>query len=192
VAVTLNKGGNLSLSGAEPGLKRIVVGLGWEARTTRGVDFDLDASAFLLAENGKVRSESEFIFYNQTTSPCGSVKHTGDNRSGAGEGDDEALEIVLDQVPAQVSRIVVCVTIHDAVARGQNFGQVGESFVRIVNQDSGVEIVRFDLSEDYSTETAMIFGEIYRRGAEWKFKAVGQGFEGGLEVMCREFGVDVI
>lgn len=192
MGISLSKGGNVSLSSNSPNLKRILVGLGWEARTTQGIDFDLDASGFLLTENGKVRSESDFIFYNQTESPCKSVKHTGDNRSGAGQGDDEALEINLDQVPEHVGRIVICVTIHDAVARAQNFGQVANSSVRIVNLDTNTEIVRFDLSEDYSTETAMIFGEVYRRGAEWKFKAVGQGFSGGLEAMCKQFGVDVI
>jgi len=191
MAVTLNKGGNISLSKVAPDLKKVLVGLGWEARATRGADFDLDASAFLLTESGTVRSDADFIFYNQTQSPCGAVSHTGDNRSGAGAGDDEALEVVLDKVPAAVSRIVVCVTIHDAPGRGQNFGQVAEAFMRVVNLDSQVEIARFDLSEDYSTETAMIFGEVYRRGDEWKFKAVGQGFSGGLEALCGQFGVAV-
>lgn len=191
MAVTLSKGGNISLSKAAPNLKRILVGLGWDARTTSGADFDLDASAFLLTEIGKVRADTDFIFYNQMQSVCGAVKHTGDNRSGAGDGDDEALEIVLGQVPAPVSRIVVCVTIHDAAARGQNFGQVGDAFMRIVDLDSQLEIARFDLSEDYSTETAMMFGEVYRRGTEWKFKAVGQGFSGGLDALCAQFGVAV-
>jgi tellurium resistance protein TerD len=191
MAISLSKGGNVSLSGSAPSLKRILVGLGWEARATNGADFDLDASAFLVGENGKVKSDSDFIFYNQLRSTCGSVEHTGDNRTGAGEGDDEALRIELDKVPAAITRIVVGVTIHEAEARRQNFGQVGEAFMRIVNLDGDIEIARFDLSEDYSTETAMIFGEIYRHNAEWKFKAVGQGFAGGLEALCRQFGVAV-
>jgi tellurium resistance protein TerD len=169
----------------------ILVGLGWEARCSHGTEFDLDASAFLLSDDGKVPSDNHFIFYNQTESPCGSVRHTGDNRSGAGDGDDEALEIALGNLPVAISRIVVCVTIHDAVGRRQNFGQVHDAFMRVVNLEGNVEIARFDLSEDYSSETAMIFGEVYRRGAEWKFKAVGQGFSGGLEAMCSQFGVAV-
>lgn len=191
MGVTLTKGGNISLSNAAVGLKKILVGLGWDAKTTGGADFDLDASAFMLTEGGKIRSDRDLIFYNQMLSTCESVRHTGDNRSGAGDGDDEALEIILDRVPAQVLRIVVCVTIHDAVARLQNFGQVSDAFMRVVNLDGSVEIARFDLSEDYSTETAMIFGEVYRRGTEWKFKAVGQGFTGGLEAVCAQFGVAV-
>lgn len=191
MAVTLSKGGNISLSQAAPHLKAILVGLGWEARSSQGAEFDLDASAFLLSDSGKVPSDNHFIFYNQTKSPCGSVRHTGDNRSGAGDGDDEALEIALDKVPVAISRIVVCVTIHDAAGRRQNFGQVHDAFMRVVNLEGNVEIARFDLSEDYSSETAMIFGEVYRRGAEWKFKAVGQGFSGGLEAMCSQFGVAV-
>ena len=191
MAVSLSKGGNVSLSRTLPSLKHILVGLGWDARCTDGANFDLDASAFLLAESGKVRRDEDFVFYNQLFSSCGSVKHTGDNTTGAGDGDDEALEIDLDRVPDHVKRLVVCVTIHDAEDRRQNFGQVSDAYMRIVNMDNDVEIVRFDLSEDYSTETAMIFGEVYRYGAEWKFKAVGQGFSGGLGAMCGQFGVTV-
>lgn len=191
MAVSLKKGGNVSLSQTAPSLKHILVGLGWEARPTDGADFDLDASAFLIGENGKVRGDDDIIFYNQLTSPCGSVEHTGDNRTGAGDGDDEAIKIDLSKVPNRIRRIVVCVTIHDAEARKQNFGQVRDAFMRIVNMDNDVEIARFDLSEDYSTETAMIFGEVYSRNGEWKFKAVGQGFSGGLEAMCNQFGVSV-
>lgn len=191
MAVSLSKGGNVSLSRTVPSLKHILVGLGWDARCTDGANFDLDASAFLLAESGKVRRDEDFVFYNQLFSSCGSVKHTGDNTTGAGDGDDEALEIDLDRVPDHVKRLVVCVTIHDAEDRRQNFGQVSDAYMRIVNMDNDVEIVRFDLSEDYSTETAMIFGEVYRYGAEWKFKAVGQGFSGGLGAMCGQFGVTV-
>lgn len=191
MAVSLSKGGNISLSKSAPSLKRILVGLGWEARVTTGADYDLDASAFLVGENGKVRCDEDFIFYNHLVSKCGSVEHTGDNRTGAGAGDDEALKIDLDKVPDGIKRIVVSVTIDDAEARKQNFGQVSDAFMRIVNLDNDIEIARFDLTEDYSTETAMIFGEIYRHSGEWKFKAVGQGFAGGLEVMCNQFGVNV-
>lgn len=191
MAVSLMKGGNVSLSKTEPSLKSILIGLGWEARASDGSDFDLDASAFLVSENGKVRRDEDFIFYNQLKSTCGSVEHTGDNLTGAGEGDDEAIKINLEVVPEAIKRIIVCVTIHDADLRKQNFGQVGEAFMRIVNNDTDIEIARFDLSEDYSTETAMIFGEVYRHNGEWKFKAVGQGFAGGLESLCHQFGVSV-
>ncbi len=191
MAVSLQKGGNVSLSRSVPNLERILVGLGWEARQTSGDDFDLDASIFMIQENGKVGSDADFIFYNQLVSLCGSVEHTGDNRTGAGDGDDEVVKIELAKVPPQVHRLVVSVSIHDASVRRQNFGMVREAFIRIVNQDNDIEIARFDLSEDYSTETAMIFGEVYRHGDEWKFKAVGQGFADGLEPMARGFGISV-
>lgn len=191
MAVSLQKGGNVSLSRTAPNLARILIGLGWDARETSGNDFDLDASLFMVQENGKVRADDDFVFYNQLVSRCRSVEHTGDNRTGAGEGDDEALKVNLPQVPAQVHRLVVCVTIHDAEARRQNFGMVRNAFMRIVNSDNDVELARFDLSEDYGTETAMIFGEVYRHGNDWKFRAVGQGFAGGLEAMCRTFGVNL-
>ncbi len=191
MAVSLAKGGNVSLSRAAPSLKKILVGLGWEARVTTGDDYDLDVSAFLLSEIGKVKSDDDFIFYNQLKSQCGSVEHNGDNRTGAGDGDDETMTVNLEKVPGTVKRIVFCVTIDDAERRRQNFGQVSDSFMRIVNLESDTEIARFDLAEDYSTETAMIFGEIYRHNDEWKFKAVGQGFAGGLESMCKQFGVTV-
>ena len=189
MAVSLSKGGNVSLSKSAPALKRILIGLGWEGRSTDGADYDLDASAFLVGETGKVRRDEDFILYNQLRSTCGSVEHTGDNRTGEGDGDDEALTIELDKVPEAIKRVVVCVTIDDADARKQNFGQVSDAFMRIVNLDNDIEIARFDLSEDYSTETAMIFGEVYRNNGEWKFKAVGQGFAGGLESLCKQFGV---
>lgn len=191
MAVSLKKGGNVSLSKTSPELKRILVGLGWDARATDGVDFDLDASAFLLAESGKVRRDEDFVFYGQLASLCGSVEHTGDNRTGDGDGDDEAIKIDLSKVPESVRRIAITVTIHDHQARRQNFGQVSDAFMRIVNLDNDIEIARFDLSEDYGTETAMIFGEVYSHNGEWKFKAVGQGFSGGLEAMCHQFGVTV-
>lgn len=191
MAISLSKGGNLSLSKTDPSLNQVLIGLGWDARATDGADFDLDASAFLLAANEKVRGETDFIFYNQTRSPEGSVEHTGDNRTGAGDGDDEAVKINLAKVPADVQKISITVTIHDAQNRGQNFGQVQNAFIRVVNDQTNVEIVRFDLNEDYSTETAMIFGELYRHNNEWKFRAVGQGYNGGLSAMCQQFGISI-
>ena len=191
MAISLSKGGNLSLSKADPGLTKLLVGLGWDERATDGVDFDLDASAFLLSAAGKVRSDADFIFYNQLRSPDGSVEHTGDNRSGAGDGDDESVKIDLSLIPADVDKVVFTVTIHDAEARRQNFGQVNNASIRVVNQLSNAEIVRYDLAEDYSTETAMVFGELYRNGSEWKFRAVGQGYKGGLSAMCRQYGLNI-
>ncbi|WP_111859095.1 TerD family protein [Acinetobacter sp. CFCC 10889] len=191
MAITLNKGGNLSLSKTDPSLSQVLVGLGWDARATDGADFDLDASAFLLGANDKVRGEHDFIFYNQTRSPEGSVEHTGDNRTGDGDGDDEAVKINLGLVPADIQKIAITVTIHDAEQRGQNFGQVQNAFIRVVNDQSNVEIVRFDLNEDYSTETAMVFGELYRHNGEWKFRAVGQGYAGGLRAMCHQYGISI-
>lgn len=191
MAISLQKGGNLSLSKTDPSLREVLVGLGWEARSTTGADFDLDASLFMVQENGKVRGDHDFIFYNQLTSTCGAVEHTGDNKTGAGAGDDEALKIRLADVPAEIKRLVIAVTIHDAEARRQSFGMVQDAFVRVVNIDNDAEIVRFDLSEDYSTETAMIFAEIYRHNGEWKFRAVGQGYAGGLAALAIEHGVDI-
>ncbi len=191
MAISLSKGGNISLSKTDPSLKNVVVGLGWDARPTDGLDFDLDASAFMVKEDGRVRSDSDFIFYNQTKSTCGSVEHTGDNRTGAGDGDDETIVVLLDKVPADIQRIIFTVTIHDADARKQNFGQVSSAYVRVVNQDSGTEVTRYDLSEDASIETAMIFGEIYKYNGEWKFKAVGQGYAGGLAALARQYGINV-
>lgn len=191
MAVSLTKGGNISLSKTDPTLKNLIVGLGWDARPTDGADFDLDASAFMVKEDGKVRSDSDFIFYNQTKSTCGSVEHTGDNRTGAGDGDDESVVVLLDKIPADIQRVVFTVTIHDAEPRKQNFGQVSKAYVRVVNKDSNSEVARYDLSEDASIETAMIFGEIYKHGAEWKFKAVGQGYAGGLAALARQYGINI-
>jgi tellurium resistance protein TerD len=191
MAVTLSKGGNVSLSKEAPGLTAIQVGLGWDVRSTDGADYDLDASAFLVNQAGKVRSDNDFIFYNNLKSADGSVEHTGDNRTGAGEGDDEVIKINLATVPPDVQKVSVAVTIHEAESRHQNFGQVQAAFIRIVNQADNREIARYDLSEDASTETAMIFGEVYRNGAEWKFRAVGQGYAGGLGPLARNFGVNV-
>ena len=191
MAVSLKKGENVSLSKTDPNLKNVLIGLGWDARASDGVDFDLDASLFMVGENGKVQNDDWFIFYNQLHSPCRSVEHTGDNRTGDGDGDDEAIKVALDKVPAHINRLVIAVTIHDAETRKQNFGMVLDAFVRLVNSDSDQEVLRFDLSEDYSTETAMVFGEIYRRGSEWKFRAVGQGYAGGLYTLCMQHGVNV-
>lgn len=191
MAISLQKGGNVSLSKEAPGLTKMLIGLGWDVRATDGADFDLDGSAFLLNASGKVRSDADFIFYNQPKSDNGAVAHQGDNRTGAGEGDDEVIEVNLSAVPADVDKIAITVTIHDADARKQNFGQVSSAFIRCVNADSNVEIARFDLSEDASVETAMIFGEIYRHNGEWKFKAIGQGFKGGLGALAQHFGVNI-
>lgn len=180
MAVSLVKGGNVSLTKEAPSMNVALVGTGWDARVTDGQAFDLDASVFLVGENGKVLSDSHFVFYNNTTSPDGAVQHQGDNRTGEGDGDDEQVKIDLTKVAADVKKLVFAVTIHEADSRKQNFGMVSNSFMRVVNNDNGSEIARFDLSEDASTETAMIFGELYRHGAEWKFKAVGRGFAGGF------------
>ncbi len=191
MAVSLSKGGNVSLSKEAPGLKKILIGLGWDTRATDGAAFDLDASVFLLAETGKVRSDADFIFYNNKTDAASSVEHLGDNLSGEGEGDDEQVKVMLDNVPADIAKLSVAVTIHDAATRNQNFGMVSNAFMRVLNAEGGAEIARYDLSEDASTETAMIFGEIYRNNGEWKFKAIGQGFAGGLAPLATNFGVNV-
>ncbi|MCZ1008886.1 TerD family protein [Streptomyces lydicus] len=191
MGVSLAKGGNVSLSKEAPGLTAVTVGLGWDVRTTTGADYDLDASALLCTEAGKVVSDAHFVFYNNLTSPDGSVRHTGDNLTGEGEGDDESVEVTLSTVPAEVAKIVFPVSIHDAESRGQSFGQVRNAFIRVVNQADGTELARYDLSEDASTETAMVFGELYRNGAEWKFRAVGQGYASGLAGIAADFGVNV-
>lgn len=190
MALTLQKGGNLSLTKTDPSLSKILVGLGWDPRATDGAEFDLDASALLLGANGKVRSESDFIFYNQLKSPEGSVEHTGDNRTGAGDGDDEVLKVDLSRISADVDKVVFIVTIHDAEVRKQSFGQVGGSFIRVVNDVSNTEVVRYDLAEDASTETAMVFAELYRNNGEWKFRAVGQGYSGGLRALANSYGLN--
>ena len=190
MAISLQKGGNVNLSKEAPNLKKIIVGLGWDPRSTDGATFDLDGSAFLLKSDGKVRGDSDFIFYNNLKSTDGAVVHTGDNQTGEGEGDDERIEIDLTRVPADIDRISITVTIHDAEARRQNFGMVSKAFIRCLNAEGEKEIARYDLSEDSSTETAMIFGEIYRYNGEWKFKAIGQGFNGGLGPLARSFGVN--
>ncbi|MFC8074965.1 TerD family protein [Streptomyces sp. NPDC057137] len=191
MGVSLGKGGNVSLSKEAPGLTAVLVGLGWDARSTTGADFDLDASALLVNSAGRVLSDQHFIFYNNLKSPDGSVEHTGDNLTGEGEGDDESLKVNLAGVPADVDKIVFPVSIHEAGSRGQSFGQVRNAFIRVVNQAGGAELARYDLTEDASTETAMVFGELYRHGAEWKFRAVGQGYASGLAGIAADFGVNV-
>ncbi len=189
--ITLAKGGNLSLSKEDPNLTQAILGLGWDVRSTDGQDFDLDASAFLLTASDKVRADSDFIFYNQMRSTDGSVEHTGDNRTGAGEGDDEQIKIDLSKVPSDIQKVAFTVTIHDAEARRQSFGQVRNAFIRLINEKTNAEIVRFDLGEDFSTETAVIFAEVYRNNNEWKFRAVGQGFAGGLGALARNYGINM-
>jgi tellurium resistance protein TerD len=191
MAVSLQKGGNVSLTKEAPGLSKITVGLGWDPRATDGTEFDLDASVFVCGEDGKVITDKHFIFYNNAKSPDGSVEHMGDNRDGEGDGDDEQVKIDLSTVPADVKKLVFAVTIHEAVTRKQNFGQVANAFMRIVNQDGEKELARYDLSEDYSVETAMIFGEVYRHNSDWKFKAIGAGFEGGLGPLASSHGVNL-
>ncbi|MEV8391715.1 MULTISPECIES: TerD family protein [unclassified Streptomyces] len=191
MGVSLAKGGNVSLSKEAPGLTAVLVGLGWDARSTTGTDYDLDASALLVDNSGKVLSDQHFIFYNNLKSPDGSVEHTGDNLTGEGEGDDESLKVNLTSVPAEVAKIVFPVSIHDAENRGHSFGQVRNAFIRVVNQSGGAELARYDLSEDAATEAAMVFGELYRHGEEWKFRAVGQGYASGLAGIAADFGVGV-
>lgn len=191
MSVSLQKGGNVSLEKVAPGMTKCLLGLGWDTRATDGADFDLDASCFMVGADGKVRSDTDFIFYNQTKSTCGSVEHTGDNLTGEGDGDDESVKVDLATMPQDITKIVLGVTIHDGETRNQNFGQVSNAFIRIVNQDNNEEVARYDLSEDYSTETALVFGELYRHNSEWKFKAIGQGFTGGLKPMAQQYGVSV-
>ncbi|MHC5262925.1 TerD family protein [Streptomyces sp. UC4497] len=191
MAVSLSKGGNVSLTKEAPGLTAVTVGLGWDVRTTTGTDFDLDASAIVVNAEGKVYSDAHFVFFNNKQTPDQTVVHTGDNRSGEGAGDDEAINVNLAALPADVDKVVFPVSIYDAETRTQNFGQVRNAYIRIVNQAGGTEIARYDLSEDAATETAMVFGELYRNGAEWKFRAVGQGYASGLVGIAQDFGVNV-
>jgi tellurium resistance protein TerD len=191
VSVSLTKGGNVSLTKEAPGLTNVVVGLGWDIRTTTGADFDLDASAIVLGADGKVLSDKHFVFFNNLTSPDGTIEHTGDNLTGEGEGDDEQVKLNLAGMAAEVDKVVFPVSIYDADSRSQSFGQVRNAFIRVVNAAGNAEIARYDLTEDASTETAMVFGEIYRNGADWKFRAVGQGYASGLAGIARDFGVNV-
>lgn len=191
MSVSLTKGGNVSLTKQAPGLNAILVGLGWDARTTSGADFDLDASALMIGASGKILSDQHFVFFNNLTSPDGSVEHLGDNLTGEGEGDDEEIKVNLANVPAEVDKILIAVSIYESDSRGQSFGQVRNAYIRVVNQGDGSELTRYDLTEDASSETAMIFGEVYRNGGEWKFRAVGQGYTTGLGGIAKDFGVNV-
>ena len=191
MGVSLSKGGNVSLTKEAPGLTNVVIGLGWDVRSTDGAAFDLDASAIVLGGDDKVLSDKHFIFFNNLTTPDGTVEHTGDNLTGEGEGDDEQVKVNLAGLPAEVDKVVFPVSIYDADTRSQSFGQVRNAFIRVVNSAGGTEIARYDLTEDASTETAMVFGELYRNGAEWKFRAVGQGYASGLRGFAQDFGVNV-
>ncbi|MCW2596239.1 MAG: stress protein [Jatrophihabitans sp.] len=190
MSVNLTKGGNVSLTKQAPGLNAVVVGLGWDARTTDGKSFDLDASAIVCNADGKVISDKHFIFFNNLTSPEGAVQHSGDNLTGEGGGDDEQVKVNLASLPPEAARIVFPVSIYDGDTAGQTFGQVRNAFIRVFNQADDAELARYDLSEDASTETAMVFGELYRNGDEWKFRAVGQGYSAGLTGIARDFGVN--
>jgi tellurium resistance protein TerD len=191
MGVSLTKGGNVSLTKAAPNLTAVSVGLGWDIRTTTGTDFDLDASAIALGTDKKVVSDQHFVFFNNLKSPDGSIEHTGDNTTGEGDGDDEVINVDLSAVPPNIDTINFPVSIYEADARSQSFGQVRNAYIRVLDKSNGNELARYDLSEDASTETAMVFGELYRNGAEWKFRAVGQGYASGLAGIARDFGVNV-
>lgn len=192
MSINLSKGQKVDLTKGNPGLKNIMVGLGWDANVfDSGADFDLDASAFLLGENGKCPTEREFIFYGNLEHASESVKHMGDNLTGEGEGDDEQIQIDLTKIPANISKIAFTVTIYEADQRRQNFGQVSNSFIRIVDESNGSELIRYDLGEDFSIETAVVVGELYRHNGEWKFNAIGSGFQGGLAALCAHYGIEV-
>ncbi|WP_395147346.1 TerD family protein [Moraxella atlantae] len=191
MAISLTKGGNVNLSKEAPSLTNMTVGLGWNPRATDGQAFDLDAVAFLVNDAGKVRADSDFIFFNNLKSSDGAVEHAGDNRTGEGDGDDETIKVDLTRLPTDVSKVIFCAVIYDGQNRKQNFGQVSNAYIRIVNANGGSEVARYDLSEDSSTETAMVFGELYRHNGEWKFRAVGQGFAGGLGPLAASYGVAV-
>ena len=190
--INLQKGQKVSLTKGNPGLSKVVVGVGWDVNQfDTGGAFDLDGAAFLVTENGKVSRGEDFVFYGNLTHPSGSVQHMGDNLTGEGEGDDEQIKVNLSAVPANIAKIVFTVTIYDAETRRQNFGQVSNAFIRIYNEDTGEEMLRYDLGEDYTIETAAVFGELYKNGDEWKFNAIGSGYQGGLAALCANFGVDV-
>ncbi|PAQ16416.1 chemical-damaging agent resistance protein C [Bacillaceae bacterium SAOS 7] len=192
MSITLSKGQKIDLTKTHPGLVKAVIGLGWDTnKYSGGQGFDLDASAFLVDGNDRCQNDFDFIFYNNLEHPTGAVQHTGDNRTGEGEGDDEQIIVDFSKVPAHVQKIGITVTIHDAELRNQNFGQVSNAFVRLADEATGEELLRFDLGEDFSIETAVVFCELYRRGSDWKFSAVGSGFSGGLAALCRNYGLDV-
>ena len=190
--VSLQKGQKVNLTKGNPGLKKVVVGLGWDVNQfDTGGEFDLDAAAFLLADTGKITKSEDFVFYGNLKHPSGSVEHMGDNRTGAGEGDDEQIRIDLSRVPENLTKIAFTATIYEPEQRRQNFGQVNNAFIRIYNEETGEELLRYDLGEDFSIETAVVFGELYKNNGEWKFNAIGRGYQGGLAALCANFGVDV-
>ncbi len=192
MAINLTKGQKVDLTKGNPGLKKLMVGLGWDVNAyDSGADFDLDAAAFMLGDNGKCPSEKEFIFYGNLTHPSESLKHMGDNLTGEGEGDDEQIFIDLTKIPVNVSKVAFTVTIYEAEERGQNFGQVSNSFIRIVDESTGQEVIHYDLGEDFSIETAVVVGELYKHNGEWKFNAIGSGFQGGLAALCGHYGIEV-
>ncbi len=192
MAISLQKGQKVDLTKGNPGLKKILIGLGWDVnKYDGGYDFDLDAAAFLLGENGKVTSDADFVFYNNLKHSSGSVEHLGDNLTGEGEGDDEEIKVDLSKVPANIEKIEFTVTIYDAEKRKQTFGHVENAYIRVVDDESGKELIRYDLGEDFSIETAVVVGEIYRHKGEWKFNAIGSGFSGGLAALGKNFGVNV-
>lgn len=192
LGINLSKGQRIDLTKTNPGLTKVIIGLGWDTNHYEGgYDFDLDASAFLTDENGKVVNDNDFIFYNNLIHPSGGLEHTGDNRTGEGEGDDEEIKINFSKVPSHIARIAITVTIHDAETRNQNFGQVSNAFVRVLDEDNNAEVLRYDLGEDFSVETAVVICELYRHGGDWKFNAVGSGFAGGLAALCKNFGLEV-
>lgn len=190
--VSLQKGQKVSLTKGNPGLKKVVVGLGWDVNAfDTGGAFDLDAAAFMPADNGRTTGSQDFVFYGNLTHPSGSVQHMGDNLTGEGDGDDEQIRVDLSLVPANITKIAFTVTIYDAEVRRQNFGQVNNAFIRIYNEETGEELLRYDLGEDFSIETAAVFGELYKSGDEWKFNAIGSGYQGGLAALCANYGIDV-
>ena len=189
--INLSKGQKVDLTKTNPGLKKVIVGLGWDVNAfDSGADFDLDAAAFMVGSNGKCPTEKDFIFYGNLKHPSESVEHMGDNLTGEGDGDDEQIKIDLSKVPAEITKIAFTVTIYEAEARRQNFGQVSNAFVRIFDENTGEELLRYDLGEDFSIETAVVFGELYKNGDEWKFNAIGSGYQGGLAALCNMYGID--
>ena len=192
MAISLSKGQKINLSKDNPGLSRLLVGLGWDTNKYKGgADFDLDASAFMLGANGKVQNDSDFVFYHNLKHYSGAVTHTGDNLTGEGDGDDEVIKVDLSKVPANISKITFTVTIYEADSRRQNFGQVSNAYIHIFDEVNKKELIRYDLGEDFSIETAVVVGEIYRNGTEWNFNAIGSGYKGGLRALCLDFGVNV-
>lgn len=191
MSINLAKGQKVELTKGNPGLKNIMVGLGWDVNEfDSGTSFDLDAAAFLVGENGKCPTENDFVFYGNLAHSSESVIHQGDNLTGDGDGDDEQIMVDLTKIPSNIHRIAFTVTIYDAIRKMQNFGQVSNAFIRIVDESTGTEIVRFDLGEDFSIETAVVVGELYRYNGEWKFNAIGSGFQGGLAALCGHYGID--